>query len=261
MNHSQVGTVSRQGLARQVLARQVLARQVLARHGFRRRLVASSFAALLILAGGIGHALAQDDDDELPDTKFFKNMMRGFGLRNGQENSGIDYQERPPLVVPPTRDLPPPQTTDAARRNAAWPIDQDEQRRRQAAAKRKQETRTFTWEDLSRQLSPNELRAGATSAKDQALRRNGDQVEDNERQYKPSELGYTGGVLGTMHDFFTGNNKDEKVPFEAEPPRASLTDPPSGYRSPSPAQPYGLTADTKKPKALTQEERVTAGSD
>jgi hypothetical protein len=246
MNHSQVRTISRQGLAR---------------HGLRRRLVASSFAALLILAGGVGHALAQDDDDELPDTKFFKSMMRGFGLRNGQEDAGINYQERPPLVVPPTRDLPPPQTTDAARRNAAWPIDQDEQRRRQAAAKRKQETRTFTWEDLSRQLSPNELRAGATSAKDQALRRNGDQVEENERQYKPSELGYTGGIFGSVHDFFTGNNKDEKVPFEAEPPRASLTDPPVGYRSASPAQPYGLTADTKKPKAMTQEERVTAGGD
>src|ERR1700761_5905346 len=106
--------------------------RTLPRHALRRRLVASSFAAVLVILGGVGQALAQDDEDELPDTKFFKSMLRGFGLRNGQENAGINYQERPPLVVPPTRDLPPPQTDDVARRNAAWPQDQDEKRRREA---------------------------------------------------------------------------------------------------------------------------------
>ena len=230
------------------------------RNGLRRRLVATSVAALLLIAGGIGHALAQDDDDELPDTKFFKSMLRGFGLRNGQENDGINYQERPPLVVPPTRDLPPPQT-DAVRNNPQWPMDQDEKRRREAAAKRKHEAKTFSWDDLGRQLSPNEMRNGARSAKDQAMRRSGDQVEDSQRQYKPSELGYTAGLFGSMHDFFTGNNKDETTTFEAEPPRASLTDPPSGYRSPSPAQPYGVRSSTSQPKAMTQEERVTQGAD
>lgn len=232
------------------------------RHALRRRLVASSFAALLIVLGGVGHALAQDDDDELPDTKFLKGLMRGFGLRNGQENAGINYQERPPLVVPPTRDLPPPQSADAARLNTAWPQDQDEKRRREAAARRKKEQRTFTWDDLSRQLTPGELRNGAASPKDEALRkRSGDTVEEAERQYKPSELGFTGGLFGDMKGFFTGNNKDETATFEAEPPRASLTDPPTGYRSPSPLEPYGLRAQKANPKAMTQEERVTQGID
>jgi hypothetical protein len=163
-------------------------------------------------------------------------------------------------VVPPTRDLPPPQT-DAVKTNPQWPMDQDEKRRRDAAAKRKRDTKTFTWEDLGRQLSPNEMRANAASAKDQAMRRNGDQVEDSQRQYKPAELGYTGGLFGNVHDFFTGNNKDETVPFEAEPPRASLTDPPAGYRSPSPVQPYGLRATTSKAKPMTQEDRATQGAD
>jgi hypothetical protein len=232
------------------------------RHVFHRRLVASSFAAVLILMGGIGHALAQDDDDELPDTKFFKSMLRGFGLRNGQENAGINYQERPPLVVPPTRDLPPPQSADAARLNSAWPQDQDEKRRKEASAKRKQEAKTFSWEDLSRQLSPNELRKGAGSPKDAALRkRSGETIEEADRQYKPSELGYVGGLFGDMKGFFTGNNKAETATFEAEPPRASLTDPPTGYRSPSPLEPYGVGGDHTKPKAMTQEERVTSGSE
>jgi hypothetical protein len=232
------------------------------RSGLRRRLVATSIAALLLIAGGIGHALAQDDEDELPDTKFFKSMLRGFGLRNGEENSGINYQERPPLVVPPTRDLPPPQS-DSVKNNPQWPMDQDEKRRREAAVKRKREAKTFSWDDLGRQLSPNEMKGNpaAASAKDQAIRRTGDQVEDSERQYKPSELGFTGTVLGGMHDFFTGNNKDESTTFEAEPPRASLTDPPAGYRSPSPAEPYGVRSTTSKPKAMTQEERVTQGAD
>ena len=231
------------------------------RIGLRRRLIATSVGALLLIAGGVGHALAQDDEDELPDTKFFKSMLRGFGLRNGQEDSGINYQERPPLVVPPTRDLPPPQT-DAVKNNPQWPTDQDEKRRREAAAKRKREAKTFSWEDLGRQLSPNEMRANAASAKDQAMRRNGDdQVERGQRQYKPNELGFTGTVFGGVHDFFVGNNKDETVPFEAEPPRASLTDPPSGYRSPSPVQPYGLRSNTSKAKPMTQEERVTQGAD
>jgi len=232
------------------------------RRHFRRHLIASSFAAFLVIAGGIGQALAQDDEDELPDTKFFKSMLRGFGLRNGQESGGINYQERPPLVVPPTRDLPPPQTADIAARNAAWPKDQDEMRRREASAKRKKNAHPFVWEDLGRQLRPNELNKGAATAKDQALRRrSGDNVEEAERQYKPSELGYTGGLFGDFRTFFTGNNKDETVPFEAEPPRASLTDPPVGYRSPSAAQPYGLRADSSKAKPMTQEERVTAGGD
>jgi hypothetical protein len=236
--------------------------RTLLRRRFRRHLVASSFAALLVIAGGISQALAQDDDDELPDTKFFRSMLRGFGLKNGQEDAGINYQERPPLVVPPTRDLPPPQTADAVRGNAAWPEDQDEKRRREASAKRKKEAKPFVWEDLSRQLSPSELREGTASAKDQALRkRSADTVEEADRQYRPSELGFTGSVLGGVREFFTGNSKDEIATFEAEPPRASLTDPPVGYRSPSPVQPYGVRNDNSKAHAMTPEERVTAGGD
>ena len=229
----------------------------------RRHALAISFAALLIIAGAVGHAFAQDDeDDELPDTKFFKSMLRGFGLKNGQENSGIDYQERAPLVVPPTRDLPPPQTEDPARKNALWPIDQDEQRRKEAASRRKKGSSVpFDWSDLSRQLSPNEMKKGATTAKDTALRkRSAETPEAYQQQSTPSQLGYVGGLFGSMSDFFTGNNKPESATFEAEPPRASLTDPPVGYRSPSPAEPYGVNSAKGAGKAISQEDRVTIGT-
>jgi hypothetical protein len=229
----------------------------------RRHALATSFAAMLIVAGGIGHALAEDDEDELPDTKFFKSLMHGLGLKkDGDLKSGINYQERPPLVVPPTRDLPPPQTADAVRGNALWPKDQDEQRRREAAAKRGTSSKPFVWEDLGAQSTPAELRKGAITAKDDALsRRAPKDVETYNQQSKPSELGYVGGLFGNMTNFFGGNNKDETTTFEAEPPRASLTDPPNGYRSPSPAQPYGVSKDRTKSKAQTPEDRVTSGTD
>jgi hypothetical protein len=229
----------------------------------RRHVIATSLAAMLVFAGGIGHALAQEDDDELPDSKFFKSMLQGLGLKKDGEQSGISYQERPPLVVPPTRDLPPPQTTDAVRGNAAWPKDQDEQRRREASAKRKKNAKPFDWTDLGVQMSPNELKKGAATAKDEAISRKTPQdVEQANRQYKPSELGYVGGMFGSVKDFFgVGGGGGQTATFEAEPPRASLTDPPAGYRSPSAAQPYGVSKDSTKSTAMTPEDRVTSGGD
>ena len=48
----------------------------------RLHALTSAFAAMLIVAGGIGHALAEDDeDDELPDTKFFRGLLSGLGLQ------------------------------------------------------------------------------------------------------------------------------------------------------------------------------------
>jgi hypothetical protein len=229
---------------------------------FRRQVIATSLAAMLVLAGGVGHALAQDDeDDELPDAKFLKSMLSGLGLKkDGMQSNGINYQERPPLVVPPTRDLPPPQSVDAVRGNAAWPKDQDEQRRRQAAVKRKKEAKPFDWSDLGAQMSPNELKKGATTAKDDAIARKPQDVEQYNQQYKPSDLGYTGGLFGSVKDFFGVSGGGQTATFEAEPPRASLTDPPSGYRSPSPAQPYGVSKDTSKTAPMKAEDRPASGN-
>ena len=225
-------------------------------------MLATALAAALVIAGGIGHALAQDDDDELPDTKFIKGMLRGFGLKNGQEDSGINYQERAPLVVPPTRDLPPPQTDDPSRNSALWPLDQDEQRHKESSARNKKGSSVpFDWSDLSRQLSPGELRKGATTAKDTALsKRSAETPEAYQQQSTPSQLGYTGGLFGDMKNFFTGNNQPEIATFETEPPRLSLTDPPAGYRAPSPAEPYGIGNENKNSKAMSQEDRVNIGT-
>ncbi len=39
--------------------------------------------------------------------------------------------------------------------------------------------------------------------------------------------------------------KEQYATFTGEPPRASLTDPPPGYQTPSPDQPYGIAPETK----------------
>jgi hypothetical protein len=60
------------------------------------------------------------------------------------------------------------------------------------------------------------------------------------------ELGYTGGLFSNI---FGKEDKTESARFTGEPPRASLTDPPPGYQTPSPDQPYG-NGKAPAPKAV-----------
>src|SRR5207247_1407018 len=79
----------------------------------------------------------------------------GMGVDVGR--AGIDYRERSPLVIPPTRDLPPPQEAGTAARNAGWPREPD----RKIAVRTKPNLRATPDEPGSESvLSPNELRRG-----------------------------------------------------------------------------------------------------
>src|SRR5262245_63018847 len=49
--------------------------------------------------------------------------MKDLGLR--RDGEGIDFRERAPLVVPPSRNLPPPQDGTPVTANPAWPKDPD----------------------------------------------------------------------------------------------------------------------------------------
>src|SRR5438477_7339581 len=87
--------------------------------------------ALMVCVCGILLALpmaasaqqAQDDDEDTFEQKIIKNILGGMGVDVGR--AGIDYRERSPLVIPPTRDLPPPQAAGTATRNPAWPREPD----------------------------------------------------------------------------------------------------------------------------------------
>ena len=56
-------------------------------------------------------------------------------------------------------------------------------------------------------------------------------------QLLPSQLGASS---SSVFKSMFGGQKEETAKFTGEPPRASLTDPPPGYQTPSPDQPYGL---------------------
>ncbi len=189
-------------------------------------------------------ARAGDDDENVPiDTKIIRGLFENLGLQ--RDGAGINYQERPPLVIPPNHDLPPPEAADAAlARNPAWPVDPDVQRRKQEAAAERKVTMNPDAILLKEQrpLRPDEMAPGP---KPRTVR----QTDDG---YRPSPNGY-GGVLppdklGVSGFFGKMFGKEEPVAhsFTGEPSRSALTDPPPGYQTPSPDQPYGVTK-TKAP--------------
>ena len=95
------------------------------------RALCAALGVAFIVGCGAGDVRAEE---EAFDTKLIKGFLRGLGLRDGTEPQ-IEYRERSPLVVPPTRELPPPESV-ATPRNPAWPVDVDEKRRRAASRSR-----------------------------------------------------------------------------------------------------------------------------
>src|SRR5262249_54084598 len=104
--------------------------------GRLRRLSAAQAVTLAIaIAWSAGCARAADDDEEdVPlDTKLIRQFMKDIGLQ--RDGPGIDYTERAPLVVPPSRNLPPPRSEEeVAAKTPAWPKDPDVKRRKEATA-------------------------------------------------------------------------------------------------------------------------------
>jgi hypothetical protein len=202
------------------------------RNTHHRKLFRASIGAILafsVLALGASAVWAEDDDESLM-TKF----MKGLGLqRPGEE--GISYTERSPLVVPPSRDLPRPMET-AAPAAPNWPKDPDVKRRKEAKAKKKS-TELWDFTEDARPLRPAELESGRRAGQDEGRAAPG-HGDSNLGQTSPGELGNRKSIF--TFDWF---RKEEYATFTGEPVRSSLTDPPTGYRTPSPDQPYGVGSD------------------
>ena len=79
-------------------------------------------ASLLVLLVGFSTSAARAADDDGTQSPFSK-FMRSLGLKRAPDaDASINYNERAPLVVPPTRDLPPP-VTSVAVPAPDWPKD------------------------------------------------------------------------------------------------------------------------------------------
>jgi len=182
---------------------------------FPRAAFGAAFGLCLVIASGIGAAYAEDDEDDLlPDQKFIRSILRGLGLRNGQE-AGIEYKERPPLVVPPTRNLPPPQTTvSLAGRNPAWPVDPDA-KRRQDEKKANAERKRFVLEESLQQLSPQELNGNIKPGPPGPGGRAPPSVDLPGPQMSPGDLGFKNSMWGDMLGLgkFFGKDEEEVATF------------------------------------------------
>jgi hypothetical protein len=197
--------------------------------GILRAAACGLVGGMLVLSSGATGALAEDDDLTF-DQRFLRGVLGTLGLGGG--SGEIEYRERSPLVVPPSANLPPPQT-DQATRAANWPNDPNVKRRKQEADKRRSGGSVYNEYEDGRALRPDELEMGRLLERSGVARAPTDAEKDG-RPMKPSELGYTGGVFGTLF----GSSKEADTKFTGEPARSSLTEPPPGYQTPSPNQPY-----------------------
>jgi hypothetical protein len=194
------------------------------------RLAAVVLGIGLVMASNAARA-EDDEDDSTFEEKIIKQIMTGIGGTN-MENTGIEYRERSPLVIPPRTDLPPPAAAAAEAPVPNWPKDPEVKRRKEAKAARKKDNKDPV--EAARILSPSELAVGKTAAAKRSAETNQPGDPGANAILSPSQLGYDGGVLG----FFKGN-KTETAPFKGEPTRDTLTMPPSGYQTPSPGYAYG----------------------
>jgi type IV secretory pathway VirB10-like protein len=177
-------------------------------------------------------ARAEDDEDDSTfEEKIIKQIMTGIGGTN-MENTGIDYRERSPLVVPPRIDLPPPASAAVEAPAPNWPKDPDVQKRKAAIAARKKDNKDPR--EASRVLTPSELAVGKTAPAKRSAETNQPGETGANAILSPSQLGFEGGFMG----MFKGN-KTESAPFKGEPTRDTLTMPPPGYQTPSPGYAYG----------------------
>ncbi len=213
---------------------------------FSRAALGCLLGATLLAVAAPARAGDGDDSDVPLDTKILRGFMEQLGLR--QDGPGINYQERAPLVIPPSHDLPPPERTDAAlSNNPAWPVDPDVKRAKQEAAQRRHVSMNpdATLQAEQGPLRPDQMAPGP---KPQSPR-----IGDD--GYRPPASGSAGPLspsqLDTKPNLFSkmfGKDAPEVSSFTAEPPRTALTEPPPGYQTPSPDQPYGVGKATPQVK-------------
>lgn len=198
-------------------------------------------AAFVALAMCTQASVACAGDDNVSSQESFSDKFwKTLGLKNPADTEyEINYSERSPLVVPPNRDLPPPVASVAT--TPGWPKDPDAAKRRAKKDDKPVIQQYDRAAEADRALRPDELN---NVSRDPRVVAAPGTAEQSEPVNKPKR---------NLFDFSWMNpNREETATFTGEPPRVSLTDPPPGYLTPSPDQPYGLTPEHKPyvPKTL-----------
>jgi hypothetical protein len=225
----------------------------------RARLPRIVFAAALagVLAGG-GISVARAADDGSNDDTLLAKVLQKLGLQAPPDQSpDISYSERSPLVVPPSRDLPPP--VAEAPPGADWPKD---------AAKPRKHVRSKSQPPAPAAVAtvPAAPADGGAAAGQSAPAPQGGQAAapgpagqapppQSGQAAAPAQTGSVARVPNPTPQSSSWWNpkswfsREEYATFATEPAREDLTDPPAGYRTPSPDQPYGVGPERKKKNA------------
>jgi hypothetical protein len=182
-----------------------------------------------------GSAARAGDYDDPSGSSFSSKVFKAIGLPDPDHPEyEINYSERSPLVVPPNRNLPAPIAGDKPPPN--WPQDPDIKKRQEAKKTTVLHPSSDPVMEEGRPLRPDELIAPGNHASASSSSTGIDSKQ---------------GKSFLNFDWF---HKEEYGTFTGEPPRASLTDPPPGYQTPSPDQPYGIGPDRKPAKASSRNE-------
>jgi hypothetical protein len=180
-------------------------------------------------------------------------VLESMGLKR-DGGAGIDYRERSPLVVPrDSSSLPSPETAPLTQRYPGWPVDPEVRYAREQEELERKRQRQQDEFGRHRVLMPSELAAGRRTGPPRGPE--SPTLEESARTPEPSALGYVGNVFSSMFK----PNEPESKPFRGEPPRTALTEPPPGYQTPEPGQPYGIGKE-KFDKPLPSREEYAFGT-
>jgi hypothetical protein len=233
---------------------------------------AIAFKVALGVTLGIGLVMtagaARAGDDEVDQRSFserfvdsFKNTIRGTTM----DNRGIDYRERSPLVVPPSLDLPPPAAASNAPPVTNWPKDPDERKRKEIIAAKKKNAPPLVMTAASPGGAPRPINIAppvaepvaptsdavrptyandrnGTAKTDPVYDQGGDLFTGGAAAIMPSGVSETLGLdnIGLGGLFGSKKSQAGALPPGTEPTREALTQPPSGYQTPSANYPYAV---------------------
>lgn len=207
--------------------------------------------AIVIAGNSVARAADADPDgdDEQFEQKVIKNILGALGVDVGRQNS-INYQERPPLVIPPSRDLPPPEAA-APVNNPAWPVNPEVRAKKKKNVDRRNANEDYYTFGQGNEASPRvqrELQRGAAAGAGRVTAPDPNANAEVSRPLKGSEMGDTGGSWFSSWNInsLLGYKQEEQAPFNGEPPRNNLTQPPTGYQTPSVQYPYGINPNNKQ---------------
>ena len=194
-------------------------------------LLGAAAMTLVLSAAATRPALALEDDGR---ESIFSSLVSMIMPGDTNPESRIDYRERAPLVVPKNREALPAPQPKAAERTKAWPKNQ-ETARKEAERARALAPRI---DDVHNPVSRTEL----DRVRSAGVQGPGADASCNEPLGRPCNQEAFWKELRSVKSSGT----DDKIILEAgkEPPRKSLTEPPSGYRKPTTVQKY--TFEVKK---------------